>query len=167
MGKLLIGGCGDGGGWVRLVLVSKEMHARTFAEAGLLEMLSNRPRGISCQRGPKEFRMPRAGKRRVADMCADDNTGGVIVATRLYLGNLNFEATGADLDALFFAHGGHDSEVIVDHQTGRSKGFAFISVDAEKTAGAIAALHESEFMGRKIRVALANPRNGVGPRARP
>jgi hypothetical protein len=53
MGKLLIGGCGDGGGWVRLVLVSKEMHARTFAEAGLLEMLSNRPRGISL-RGPKE-----------------------------------------------------------------------------------------------------------------
>jgi cold-inducible RNA-binding protein len=104
--------------------------------------------------------MPRAGKRRIADMCADNIGGTTIVATsRLYLGNLNFEVTGADLDALFFSHGGHSAVVVTDRESGRSKGFGFVDCDAEKTAGAIAALHESEFMGRKIRVAIANPRH--------
>lgn len=86
----------------------------------------------------------------------------IVAATRLYIGNLNFEATGADLDALFFAHGGHDGQVIFDRDSGKSKGFGFIDCDAEKAAGAIAALNGSMFAGRALKVAHATARNSVG-----
>lgn len=96
--------------------------------------------------------MPRKGKTRLANMSETE------LSTRLFIGNLDFETTAADLDALLFPHGGFGARVIIDRGSGISRGFGFADCDADRAAGAVAALHESDFMGRKIRVARATPR---------
>jgi RNA recognition motif-containing protein len=61
---------------------------------------------------------------------------------KLYVGNLSYELTDADLERLFAAHGTVESaQVIMDRDTGRSKGFGFVEMKTEQEAqAAIAAL---------------------------
>jgi RNA recognition motif-containing protein len=82
------------------------------------------------------------------------------MGNKLYVGNLTYEVTGADLQKLFEPHGTVTSaNVIQDRETGRSKGFGFVemSTDAEAQA-AIAAMHDKEQDGRKLTVNEAKPR---------
>jgi len=79
---------------------------------------------------------------------------------KLYVGNLSYEATNADLEKMFGAHGKVETaEVIMDRTTGRGKGFGFVemSSDAEAKA-AIAALNGQDNMGRAMVVNEARPR---------
>jgi RNA recognition motif-containing protein len=82
------------------------------------------------------------------------------MGSKLYVGNLSYNATGSDLEQLFAAHGTVQSaEVIADRDTGRSKGFGFVQMgsDAEAQA-AIAALNGQEHDGRALTVNEAKPR---------
>ena len=83
---------------------------------------------------------------------------------KLYVGNLGYETSQSELEAMFGAHGTVESaQVINDRDTGRSKGFAFVemSSDAEAQA-AIGALDGTDCAGRAIKVNEAKPRESRG-----
>ncbi|MCX8071085.1 MAG: RNA-binding protein [Candidatus Binatia bacterium] len=80
---------------------------------------------------------------------------------KLYVGNLPFDATDADLQTLFSRVGQCESAaVIVDRYTGRSRGFGFVEMSsAAEAADAIQQLNGASFMGRNITVAEAREQN--------
>ncbi|MFO1009560.1 MAG: RNA-binding protein [Planctomycetota bacterium] len=83
------------------------------------------------------------------------------MGTKLYVGNLNFKTTDADLRAAFEADGRQVTEVAVvsDRATGRPRGFAFVRMATEQDAkAAIAALDGQELDGRRLRVNEAEDR---------
>jgi RNA recognition motif-containing protein len=83
---------------------------------------------------------------------------------KLYVGNLSFEVTDGDLLKMFEPHGTVQSaQVIMDRDTGRSKGFGFVEMgnDAEAQA-AIQALNGQEVEGRALKVNEARPREDRG-----
>lgn len=94
----------------------------------------------------------------------------------VYVGNLNFETTEADLRTLFEPFGDVQSiAVINDRETGRPRGFAFVEMpDDQEAAKAVAGLDGREVAGRVLRINEAAPRlersrprgNFSGPGAR-
>ena len=78
----------------------------------------------------------------------------------IYVGNLNYSASGDDLTDLFGQYGAVESaKIIIDRVSQRSKGFGFVEMaDSEAAESAIQALNNSEFMGRKIVVNQARER---------
>lgn len=87
--------------------------------------------------------------------------------SKIYVGNLSYDTKEADLEA-FFTKYGELSEVklIQDSNTGRSKGFAFITFENQKDAEASLEANDTELQGRKIRVNIAEDkkRGGSGSR---
>jgi RNA recognition motif-containing protein len=89
---------------------------------------------------------------------------------KLYVGNLSFETTNADLEALFSPIGTCESvAVITDRETGRSRGFAFVEMaSASEAQAAIEQLNGREVLGRALAVNEARERsrsgNGSGER---
>jgi RNA recognition motif-containing protein len=83
---------------------------------------------------------------------------------RIYVGNLPFSTTEADLEALFAQHGTVSSvRVITDRETGRSRGFAFVEMgDPNAADEAIRALNGRDMGGRPLRVNEAREREGGG-----
>jgi len=79
---------------------------------------------------------------------------------KLYVGNLPDGTSDNDLQNLFEPHGRVQSaQVIMDRDTGHSKGFGFVEMDsAEEAEAAIAALNGKDFGGRAITVNEARPR---------
>jgi len=83
---------------------------------------------------------------------------------KLYVGNLAYGISDSDLERLFEAHGTVQSaQVIMDRDTGRSKGFGFVEMgsDAEAQA-AITAMHGKEVEGRTLTVNEARPKTEGG-----
>lgn len=78
----------------------------------------------------------------------------------IYVGNLSWSMTDADLEGLFTPYGGVTSaKILKDKMSGRSKGFGFVEMaDDESAKAAIAALNETEIQGRKIIVNESQPR---------
>lgn len=78
---------------------------------------------------------------------------------KIYVGNLSFTTTEQELSAQFSAHGQVDSaKVIMDHMTGRSKGFAFVEMSTDSEArAAISGLNGFELNGRALKVNEAKP----------
>jgi len=78
---------------------------------------------------------------------------------KLFVGNLPYSTTEADLEAAFAEYGELVSvKLITDRATGRSKGIAFVEYVNEADAkAAIEALHETEMDGRNMIVAAARP----------
>ena len=82
----------------------------------------------------------------------------------IYVGNLSYQATEADLTAVFTEYGSVKRvQLPTDRETGRMRGFAFVemSADTEETA-AIEALDGAEWMGRDLKVNKAKPREERG-----
>ncbi|MFN8547022.1 MAG: RNA-binding protein [Candidatus Eisenbacteria bacterium] len=82
------------------------------------------------------------------------------MGSKLYVGNLTFDMGNADLEELFSSHGQvRSAQIIMDRDTGRSKGFGFVEMsgDAEAQA-AINALNGREVKGRALTVNEAKPR---------
>jgi cold-inducible RNA-binding protein len=79
---------------------------------------------------------------------------------KLYAGNLSYEVTDGDLSKLFEAHGTVESaRVIMDRDTGRSKGFGFVEMQTDQEAQtAIAALNGQDMGGRSLTVNEARPK---------
>ena len=80
--------------------------------------------------------------------------------TKIYVGNLSFNATDDELKQLFAEFGNvSDVFIVKDRATGRSRGFAFVTMDnADSMNAAIEALNESEFDGRALVVNEARPK---------
>jgi hypothetical protein len=78
---------------------------------------------------------------------------------KLYIGNLPFSATDADLREVFGAHGTvTDAIVMMDRVTGRSRGFGFVTFSTpEEGKAAIAALSGADMGGRNLTVNEARP----------
>ena len=79
---------------------------------------------------------------------------------KLYVGNLPYTATDSDLQRMFEAHGAVQSaQVVMDRDTGRSKGFGFVEMETGEAAqAAISALNGQDFDGRSLTVNEARPR---------
>ena len=88
------------------------------------------------------------------------------MSNKLYVGNLPFSITEDELFSLFGDDGRQVSEVkiITDRETGRPRGFAFVTMgDADAASAAIAALDGAVIGGRTVRVNISEDR-GRGPR---
>jgi cold-inducible RNA-binding protein len=83
---------------------------------------------------------------------------------KLYVGNLTYETSTGDLEQLFGAHGTVQSaQVIMDRDTNRSKGFAFVEMGSDQEAqAAITALGGKDLHGRALTVNEAKPREDRG-----
>jgi RNA recognition motif-containing protein len=85
---------------------------------------------------------------------------------KLYVGNLSYGVTDSTLQQMFAAHGSVESaQVIMDRDTGRSKGFGFVEMKTDQEAqAAIAALNGQDSGGRPLTVNEAKPRAEGGGR---
>ena len=86
------------------------------------------------------------------------------MSKKLYVGNLSYEVTDSALAAMFEAHGAVKSaQVIMDRDTGRSKGFGFVEMGSDQEAqAAIQALNGQMVGGRSLTVNEAKPREDRG-----
>lgn len=82
------------------------------------------------------------------------------MGAKVYVGNLSFDVVNADLEEIFAPHGTVKSaQIIMDRDSGRSKGFGFVEMGtASEASAAIAALNGREFKGRDLTVNEAKPR---------
>jgi RNA recognition motif-containing protein len=80
--------------------------------------------------------------------------------TKMYVGNLSYDATDSDLRQLFEAHGNvTDVFIVKDRESNRPRGFAFVSMETpEEMNAAIEGLNGEEFLGRAITINEARPR---------
>jgi RNA recognition motif-containing protein len=77
----------------------------------------------------------------------------------IYVGNLPFNTTAADLESLFGRFGSVESSAIInDRDTGRSRGFGFVEMPNDAGAKAIEELDGSDYNGRNLKVNEARPR---------
>jgi cold-inducible RNA-binding protein len=85
---------------------------------------------------------------------------------KLYVGNLAYGVSNSDLQQLFESHGTVQSaQVIMDRDTGRSKGFGFVEMGSDQEAQtAIQALNGKEVDGRALTVNEARPKTESGGR---
>jgi RNA recognition motif-containing protein len=82
------------------------------------------------------------------------------MSKKLYVGNLGFSVGESDLQQLFSPHGTIlSAQVIMDRDTGQSKGFAFVEMGSDTEAqAAIAALDGKDHGGRALKVNEAKPK---------
>ena len=84
------------------------------------------------------------------------------MSKNLYVGNLSFDTTEADLTTAFSAHGSViRAHLVTDRETGRSRGFGFVEM-ADGADAAIAAFNGANFQGRTLTVNEAKPREDRG-----
>ena len=83
-----------------------------------------------------------------------------MMGRKLYCGNLSFNTTSADLEQLFAQYGEVVSaEVVMDRDSGRSRGFGFVEMGNDAAAqAAIQGVNETEVDGRSLKVTEAKPR---------
>jgi RNA recognition motif-containing protein len=86
------------------------------------------------------------------------------MAKKLYVGNLSFDVDSSALEGIFAAFGTVQSaQVIMDRDTGRSKGFGFVEMGNDQEAqAAIAGLNGKEVGGRSLTVNEARPKEDRG-----
>ncbi|MEM7401289.1 MAG: RNA-binding protein [Pseudomonadota bacterium] len=79
----------------------------------------------------------------------------------IYIGNLPYSISEDELRDLFAAHGEVSSaNIIMDRDSGRSKGFGFVEMpDKAQGEAAVNALNQTDVQGRSVRVNEARPRN--------
>ena len=83
------------------------------------------------------------------------------MSSNIYVGNLTFSTTTADLETLFAQHGDvSKAQVITDRDTGRSRGFGFVQMGSQEGAEtAISALNGTDLDGRDLTVSMAKERS--------
>ncbi|MGB5565926.1 MAG: RNA-binding protein [Acidimicrobiia bacterium] len=83
------------------------------------------------------------------------------MSSNLYVGNLTFNTTTADLETLFGQHGDvKKAQVISDRDTGRSRGFGFVEMASQEGAdSAVSALNGTDLDGRDLTVSIAKERS--------
>ena len=88
------------------------------------------------------------------------------MATKLFVGNLPFSTSDADLEELFAQAGAVESvNIITDKFSGRSRGFGFVEMGSQEEAqAAIERFHEYDLGGRPLTVNEAKPKEPRAPR---
>ncbi|MBW2282739.1 MAG: RNA-binding protein [Deltaproteobacteria bacterium] len=82
---------------------------------------------------------------------------------KIYVGNLPWSTTEADLKDMFGTFGEvHSAAVVTDRDTGRSRGFGFVELDPGDADKAIAELDGRDFGGRSLRVNEAQDKRSGG-----
>ena len=86
------------------------------------------------------------------------------MGTKLYVGNLTYGVTDSALQEMFQTHGSVQSaQVIMDRDTGRSKGFGFVEMgNSQEAQAAIAAMNGKAMDGRALTVNEARPKESGG-----
>jgi RNA recognition motif-containing protein len=86
------------------------------------------------------------------------------VGKKIYCGNLSYNVSKADLEAMFAPFGAvRSADVIMDRDTGQSKGFGFVEMDNDGDAQkAIQELNDTTHDGRPLKVNEAKPREDRG-----
>ena len=86
------------------------------------------------------------------------------MAMKLYVGNLSYSVTNQSLEDMFAEYGSvRSAQVIMDRDTGRSKGFGFVEMSDDNAAReAIKNLSDKELEGRRLTVNEARPREERG-----
>ena len=89
------------------------------------------------------------------------------MSTKLFVGNLSFNATQDQLRDLFGAHGTVvEVDIIKDKFSGRPRGFAFVTMETKEAAdAAVQAIHGKDIDGRALTVNEARPREERPPRS--
>ncbi len=78
---------------------------------------------------------------------------------KIYVGNLSFKTTQENLEDLFSNYGTvSEVALVTDRETGRPRGFAFVTMDDQGAGKAITELNGNEFEGRSLNVNEAKPR---------
>ena len=87
------------------------------------------------------------------------------MSNKLFVGNLSFNTTENSLQDAFAAHGTvTETNLMMDRETGRPRGFGFITMSsAEEAQKAIAALNGAQMDGRALTVNVAKPREERAP----
>lgn len=79
------------------------------------------------------------------------------MSSKLFIGNLPFQATEDEVRELFAQHGEvTEVNLITDRHTGQPRGFGFVQMEPEGAQRAIAALNGTDFGGRALRVDIAH-----------
>jgi len=85
--------------------------------------------------------------------------------TTLYVGNLPFSATEAELRGVFEQHGKVDSvKIINDRETGRPRGFAFVDMPGDAAQAVMDKMRDFQLGGRTLRISEARERAARPPR---
>ena len=86
------------------------------------------------------------------------------MGNKLYVGNLSYAVTAAELEQIFSECGKvEDATIITDRETGRSKGFGFVTfASSEEAQNAINVFNGREISGRAATVNVAKPREDRG-----
>lgn len=118
------------------------------------------PRSDRPDRGDRDRsggRPPRSGEAAGAPRAKRVPENVEVTSSRLYVGNLSFDATESDLSELFNGVGQVQyAEVVSNPHTHRSKGFAFVQMQTiEEAKRAVRELHNKDFMGRPLVVSGA------------
>lgn len=131
-------------------------------------------RGPREDRGPRENREPRGDRPQRQDRERSESGSGPrrerfgdeparapreprqvdVTSPRLYVGNLDYEATEADLEELFRGVGAVvTAEIVTNQRNQTSKGFGFVEMShIDEARRAVQILHDKDFMGRKLLV---------------
>ncbi len=88
------------------------------------------------------------------------------MSKKLYVGNLPFSVNSEKLKELFSAYSVEEANVISFKDTGKSKGFGFITLPDDQAEKAIQEMNEKEVEGRKLNVNEAKPFDPDAPRER-
>lgn len=83
------------------------------------------------------------------------------MSNNLYVGNLTFNTTSSELETVFSQHGEvKKAQVIMDRDTGRSRGFGFVEMaSSEQAKAAIESLNGHNLDGRELTVNVAKERS--------
>ena len=85
---------------------------------------------------------------------------------KVYVGNLAWGATEEDIETAFAAFGNiTETKIIRDRETGRSKGFAFVTYEKDTQANAaVDGMFGKDFLGRPLKTSIAQPQQPRQPR---
>jgi len=87
------------------------------------------------------------------------------MATSIYVGNLPWNASEEEVSKLFSDYGEVlSTKIILDRETGRSRGFGFVEMEKADADEAIKAINGTQFGGRTLKVNEAQPRQPRTPR---
>jgi RNA recognition motif-containing protein len=82
---------------------------------------------------------------------------------KIYVGNLSYQASAEDLTSFFQTYGNViDAKIITDRDSGRSKGFGFVTFETPEAANAAVAADGTEVKGRALKVSIAREQERTG-----
>jgi superfamily II DNA/RNA helicase len=136
--------------------MQRDLDLRAPIEAPELDAI----RGGGHRDGEPRTALPERGPKRTEPLGRSaQRAQATTEAQSIYVANLPWATTEADLKTLFGRHGDvHQTTVVTDRRTGRSRGFGFVDMPISEARQAIGALHESTLHGRDLTVRLARSR---------